>query len=79
MAIGSQAKDNHRIKADEAGRGFTKDNMEKKFGAYEKSAGKYPIEERYSLAPAKPLRTAKEKKMWRIILAKEETGQGGKL
>lgn len=71
-AIGSKKRGNLRIKASDLDRGFSKAALEKKLGKFEKSTGKYPMNERYGLEPAKKLRTEKERKLWRIYLRDRE-------
>ncbi len=76
-AIGSRARDNHKVKAGEAGRNFSKGNLEKKLGPYEPSKGNYLTEEYYDVAPAKRLRSRKEKRMWKVYVRERALAEEG--
>ena len=45
-AIGSSTQDKHRIKASELDRAISKASLEERFGSFEKSKGKYAVQER---------------------------------
>ncbi len=67
-AVDSPIKGNLHIKASSIGREFSRAALEKRFGNYQASTGKYDINERYDLAPAKALKTYQEKQAWRFYL-----------
>lgn len=75
VAIGSDVKGNHRVKASTVDREFSKARLEKKLGPYEKSLGNHAIKERYELEPAKKLHTSQDRELWRIYLLQRKEAQ----
>ncbi len=72
QALESDVKGKPWVTASSAGRSFSKGSLEKKLGEFEKSQGDYEIEEVYAYEPIDPLKTAKEKEMWRIYLQEKK-------